>query len=102
MLWTALSPEQQSEWVKVSDLGFVHRKLASQYLVTVEKKPALYDAVQSIVDNPDDHFPNTGACKRFSLSTYIKRKMKGKIDGLIIDELHNYNNSAPGVRKCVV
>lgn len=94
MLWTILVPEQQSEWVKVSDFGFVHRKMAYQYLKGVEKKPALYDAIQAIVDNPDGHFPNTGAYTRFPLSTYIKKYMRGKIDGLIVDELHNYNNNS--------
>jgi superfamily II DNA or RNA helicase len=94
VLWSALTPEQQSEWVKVSDLGFVHRKIAFQYLELVAKKPALYDEIQTIVDNPDGYYPNTGAYRRFPLSTYIKRHMKGKIDGLIIDELHNYNNNS--------
>lgn len=94
LLWTALVPEQQSEWVKVSDLGFVHRKFAADYLEGLQKKPALLDAVQAIFDAPDGSFPNTGAYRRFPLSTYIKRHMKGKIDGLIIDELHNYNNNS--------
>lgn len=94
LLWTVLVPEQQSEWVKVSDLGFVHCKFAYEYLEGVGKKPALYDAITAIVDNPDGHFPNTGAYRRFPLSTYIKRHMKGKISGLVIDELHNYNNNS--------
>jgi superfamily II DNA or RNA helicase len=94
LLWSALTPEQQSEWVKVSDLGFVHRRLAFQYLELIAKKPALYDEIQAIVVNPDGDYPNTGAYRRFPLSTYIKRHMKGKIDGLIVDELHNYNNNS--------
>lgn len=94
LLWTALVPEQQSEWVKVSDLGFVHRKFAQEYLKGVKKKPALYEAIQAISNAPDGHFSNTGAYRRFPLSTYIKRHMKGRIDGLIIDELHNYNNNS--------
>jgi superfamily II DNA or RNA helicase len=94
LLWTALVPEQQSEWVKVSNLGFVHRKLACQYLEGLKKKPAIYDAVQDIADNPSGYFPNAGAYRRFPISTYIKRHMKGKVDGLIIDELHNYNNNS--------
>lgn len=94
LLWTVLVPEQQSEWVKVSGFGFVHRKFAHQYLEGVGKKPALHDAIEAIANNPDGHFPNTGAYRRFPLSTYIKNHMKGKIDGLIIDELHNYNNNS--------
>ena len=60
----------------------------------MKKKPALYDAVQAVADDPDGCFPNTGAYRRFPLSTYIKRHMHGKIDGLIVDELHNYNNNS--------
>ncbi|MCM1194292.1 MAG: hypothetical protein NC389_17950, partial [Acetatifactor muris] len=74
--------------------GFVHRRHAKDYLEGLSKKPALYDAVQAVADDPDGCFPNTGAYKRFPLSTYIKRHMKGKIDGLIVDELHNYNNNS--------
>ena len=94
LLWSALTPERQSEWVKVSDLGFVHRNMAYQYLELLEKKPALLDEIQTIAENPNGHYPNTGAYRRFPLSTYIKRHMKGKIDGIIIDELHNYNNNS--------
>lgn len=95
LLWTALLPEQQSEWVKVSRFGFVHREHAAGYLKGLEKKPAVYDAVKAVADNPGGHFPNAGAYRRFPLSTYIKKQMRGKIDGLIVDELHNYNNN-PG------
>ena len=94
VLWTVLVAEHQTEWVKVSDFGFVHRVHAHQYLEGVKKKPALYDAIQAIADDPDGHFPNAGAYRRYPLSTYIKKQMRGKIDGLIIDELHNYNNNS--------
>ena len=94
LLWTALVPEQQSEWVKVSDFGFVHRKHAYGYLEGVKKKPALYDAIEAIVDNPDGHFTNTGAYRRYPLSSYIKNHMRGKIDGVVVDELHQYNNNS--------
>lgn len=91
LLWTVLQPDEQSEWVKVSKFGFVHREHAADYLEGVKKTPALYQAIEDIANNPDGHFANQGAYRRFPLSTYIKQKMKGKIDGLIIDELHNYD-----------
>lgn len=94
LLWTVLRPEQQTEWVKVSNFGFVHRRQAAQYLEGLKKKPALYGAVQAVADDPEGCFPNTGAYRRFPLSTYIRRHMHGKIDGLIVDELHNYNNNS--------
>ena len=94
MLWTALVPEKQTDWVKVSEYGFVHRRFAASYLEYVVKKPKIYDTINVIVDNPDGYFSNNGAYRRFPLSTYIKNKMRGKIDGLIINELHNYNNNS--------
>lgn len=94
LLWTVLLPDEQSEWVKVSKFGFVHREHAADYLEGVKKTPAIYKAVEDIVNNPQGHFVNAGAYRRFPLSTYIKQKMKRKIDGLIIDELHNYNNNS--------
>lgn len=94
LLWTALLPDEQSEWVKVSKFGFVHRKHAFEYLEGISKNPAIYKAIEDIANNPEGHFDNMGAYRRFPLSTYIKQKMKGKIDGLIIDELHNYNNNS--------
>ena len=94
LLWTVLVPEKQTEWVKVSDFGFVHRRFAPAYLEYVVKKPKIFEAIKAIADNPDGYFANNGAYRRFPLSTYIKNKMRGKIDGLIIDELHNYNNNS--------
>ena len=94
LLWTVLLPDEQSEWVKVSKFGFVHRQHASEYLEGINKNPAIYKAIEDIADNPEGYFVNAGAYRRFPLSTYIKQKMKGKIDGLIIDELHNYNNNS--------
>ncbi|HBH95463.1 MAG TPA: hypothetical protein DDX91_06900 [Ruminococcaceae bacterium] len=94
LLWTALLPDEQSEWVKVSKFGFVHRQHAFEYLAGINKNPAIYKAIEDIANNPEGHFTSAGAYRRFPLSTYIKQKMKGKIDGLIIDELHNYNNNS--------
>jgi len=94
VLWTALVPEQQTEWVKVADYGFVHRRFAYEHFDYVENKPKKYNAICEIAGNPDGHYANVGAHRRIPLSTYIKRKLKGKIDGLIIDELHNFNNNS--------
>ncbi len=94
LLWTVLLPDERSEWVKVSKFGFVHRIHAAGYLEGIKKNPAIYQAVEAIANDPEGHFANQGAYRRFPLSTYIKQKMKGKIDGLIIDELHNYNNNS--------
>jgi superfamily II DNA or RNA helicase len=94
VLWGMLVPEQQSDWVKVSDYGFIYRHMAYAYLKKVEKKPKIYDAILTIAENPERHFPNNGAYSRFPLSTYVKYHMKGKLDGLIVDELHDFNNDS--------
>ena len=44
--------------------------------------------------HPQPGFPVTGACRRFPISSYIKRRYKGKLDGVIVDELHQYNNDS--------
>lgn len=72
----------------------MHRYSASEYLPGLEKSPGIYDLVKAVADNPTERFPNTGAYRRYPLSTYIKKKMRRKIDGLIIDELHQYSNKS--------
>jgi len=94
LLWTALAPEVQSEWVKISNYGFIHRKFAYSYLELVEKKPKILEAILTVAENPEGEYAANGAYRRYALSTYIKNKMRGKIDGLIIDELHDYNNNS--------
>ena len=47
-----------------------------------------------IQDHPDACFPARGAYRAYALSSYIKRKYKGKIYGLIVDELHEYSNKS--------
>lgn len=44
--------------------------------------------------NPDGYFPTRGACRRYPLSSYIKKRYRGRLDGLIVDELHEYNNDS--------
>lgn len=46
------------------------------------------------MDSPDTPFPAKGATRSYPLSSYIKRKYKGRIYGLIVDELHQYNNKS--------
>ena len=93
MLWSVLVPERQTPWVKVTDYGFVHREHARRLYQTT-KNEAIKTAAADICDNPDGHFTAKGAYNRYALSTYIKKKMRGKIDGLILDELHQYANKS--------
>ena len=52
------------------------------------------DALLSLHENPDGYFPTRGACRRYPLSSYIKKRYRGRLDGLIVDELHEYNNDS--------
>lgn len=92
-LWTAVNPSVPSPWVKISEYGWVHRKLAV-HAMQKTKNPAALDALQTLRENPDGYFPTRGACRRYPLSSYIKKRYRGRLDGLIVDELHEYNNDS--------
>ena len=92
-LWTAVNPSVPSPWVKIPEYGWVHRKLAV-HAMQKTKNPAALDALQTLQENPDGYFPTRGACRRYPLSSYIKKRYRGRLDGLIVDELHEYNNDS--------
>ena len=92
-LWTAVNPSVPSPWVKIPEYGWVHRKLAV-HAMQKTKNPAALDALQALQENPDGYFPTRGACRRYPLSSYIKKRYRGRLDGLIVDELHEYNNDS--------
>lgn len=92
-LWTAVNPSVPSPWVKIPEYGWVHRKLAV-HAMQKTKNPAALDALLSLHENPDGYFPTRGACRRYPLSSYIKKRYRGRLDGLIVDELHEYNNDS--------
>ena len=92
-LWTAVNPSVPSPWVKIPEYGWVHRKLAV-HAMQKTKNPTALDALQTLRENPDGYFPTRGACRRYPLSSYIKKRYRGRLDGLIVDELHEYNNDS--------
>lgn len=78
-------------WAKIGGFGYVFLPHRSIYLplaneAQAERLNALPTELRecSVIRGP----------RRYPLSTYIRKKMKGKIDGLIADELHNYNNDS--------
>ena len=94
VLWSPLtSSTMQTEWVKVGGFGFVHRCFAGNYLLRT-KDPHIKEQVEKICCDPDAFYPAVGAVRRFPISSYIKQKMKGQIDGVLCDELHQYNNDS--------
>ena len=93
MLWAPINPGRNIPWTKIPDFGWVYKSLAANYL-SLTKNEAILERIQEIAANPKGSFPVRGACRRFPLSTYIKKKMRGRIDGFVADELHEYNNNS--------
>ena len=78
---------------KIGGYGWVYREQARRHMDRT-KNAAVLDQLQKIAENPDGYFPVKGAVRRYPLSTYIKKKLRGRIDGFLADELHEYNNAS--------
>lgn len=94
-LWSALNPDawrRQKKWAKIGDYGFVYRPLVYEHFKKAGGEGQL-QKLYEIQDHPDACFPARGAYRAYALSSYIKRKYKGKIYGLIVDELHEYRDT---------
>lgn len=92
-LWAPVNPGHTSEWVKLGAYGWIHRRHASEHLTKTKHEPTL-EQIRMIADHPDGYYPTVGACRRYPMSSYIKRRYKGRLDGCIVDELHEYNNDS--------
>lgn len=94
-LWGVCNPDVSTDWVRVAGYGYVHRKFAGCCLADERLKGKTKTAIQAIAQNPQGYYPVAGAYRRYPLSEYIKSHCR--IDGLIVDELHNYaGESAQG------
>lgn len=93
VLWAPVSPQVKSGWVKIGGYGWVYRDKAAKHLERT-KNASVLAQLEEIVAHPEGHYLAKGAQRRYPLSTYIKKKMKGKIGGLLCDELHEYNNAS--------
>ena len=92
-LWAPVNPGHAGEWVKLGTYGWIHRRLAAEHLMKTKHEPTL-EQIRMVVENPDGYFPVVGACRRYPMSSYIKRRYRGRLDGCIVDELHEYNNDS--------
>jgi hypothetical protein len=91
MLWTALNPHMNGhKWAKIGGYGYVYAQMASQHMGKVNN-PLFEDKIERIMSN---EYKTAGAHRKYPLATYIKKKYRGRIDGLIVDELHNYSNDS--------
>ncbi|MCI8810863.1 MAG: hypothetical protein HFF84_12265 [Oscillibacter sp.] len=93
VLWAPVNPEKQIPWVRIGGYGWVYRSKADSHKRRT-KNTAVLDQLWKIAENPDGYFPVKGAYRRYPLSTYIKKKLRGRIDGFLADELHEYNNAS--------
>ena len=92
-LWGPVNPGQKIPWVKIGEYGWVYRQHAMAHFNRT-KNPQVLERINRIIEDPEADYPVKGAARRFPLSTYIKKKMRGKICGFLCDELHEYNNNS--------
>lgn len=96
VLWSMVNSKDlapaRNDWVRIGSYGFIHRKFARKAL-DMCKSEAAAEKIAEVVKNPDGVFPAPGAFDRFPLSSYIKKKIR-RIDGLIVDELHQYSGES--------
>lgn len=92
-LWAPVNPQRKTEWVKIGGYGWVHRYGANAHIQRT-KDESVIDRLMKIAEQPDGYFPVVGAKRRFPLSTYIKKKLRGRIGAFIADELHEFNNAS--------
>lgn len=92
-LWSAINPGREIPWAKITNYGWVYRSRAGQHRNRTENETVLAQ-LEEIAAQPEGYWPVKGACRRYSLSTYIKKKYRGRIDGFLCDELHEYNNAS--------
>ncbi len=92
-LWSAINPGRQLKWAKITDYGWVYREMAAQHKNRT-KNERILSRLEEIASHPDGYEPVQGACRRYALSTFIKKKYRGRIDAMLCDELHEYNNAS--------
>ena len=98
VLWTAINPSdynpKRNQWVKIGGYGFVHRKFARRHFEKVfDKKLVKKIAEIAELGESGGIIPTAGAYRRYGVSTYIKDTI-GTIDGLIVDEFHQYKGDS--------
>ena len=92
-LWAPVNPGRDIPWAKIGGYGWVYRSRASQHRIKTKNEKVLAQ-LEEIAARPDGYWPVKGACRRYPLSTYIKKKYRGRIGGFLCDELHEYNNNS--------
>lgn len=76
-LWAPVVPGRQIPWAKIGGYGWVYREQAFRHLGRT-KNAAVLEQIHQIAENSDGYFPVKGAVRRYPLSTYIKKKLRGR------------------------
>ena len=92
-LWSAINPGKPIKWAKIAEYGWVYREQAMRHKDRT-KNQRILSRLEEIAANSGGYEPVQGACRRYALSTYIKKKYRGRIDAMLCDELHEYNNAS--------
>ena len=91
-LWAPVNDRRQMPWIKIGGYGWVFRSQAAMHLNRTKNEHIL-DQLRQLVEHPERPYCIKGAHRRFPLSTYLKKKYRGRISSFLCDELHEYNNS---------
>jgi hypothetical protein len=94
-LWTTLNPTatSRSGWYKLGNYGFIFQPTASEHIRKVDSS-SFRQKITQLIEQPSSVPPAVGAHRKYPLSTYVKKRYRGRIDGVIVDELHQYNNDS--------
>ena len=94
ILWTAVNPEDRkrshNNWVKISEYGYIYRDKIQEVISNNYEDEKLIDKLEEIAMFNEIYIPIKSAYRKYGLSTYIKKKMKGCYDYFCLDELHLY------------
>ena len=88
-----MNPGHHTSWVKIGGYGWVYKYRAREHFELTNNE-VVREKLTEICDHPEENYPVVGASRRYPLSTYFKNKYRGRLDGLICDELHQYNNES--------
>ena len=105
-LWTSTTSKEKaafcsSRWVKHTSCGWLNLDMAESYKEWFEsldeeekeKKGKLNRKIyKAFIDIEENGVPIPAAPRRYSISKYIREKLKGKIDYFIADEVHLYSS----------
>lgn len=94
-LWAPLTERTMPEmWTKIGNFGYVYLPQIDLYYDKTNN-PAILERLKELsCTQPGDTLPPVVSSRKYPLSTYIRKQMKGRIDALLADELHQYNNDS--------